>query len=542
MAAEECALGIDFGTESARALAVRLSDGAELGAASAEYPHGVMDRALPGGGRLGPDFALQHPGDYLEAMERAVKAALAGARLGGNSVKGIGVDFTACTPLPVGPDGVPLCLMPEFEAEPHAYVKLWKHHGALEEAAELNRVFAGADWLARYGGAINLEWILPKLLETWRRAPRVLQTAGRFIEASDWVVWRLVGREVRGSCAAGYKGTWLGSGYPPADLLARVDRALPGLVERLLGKSFIPAGRPAGGLTPEWARRLGLAAGTPVSAPAIDAHAAVPGCGVGEPGRMVVILGTSACHMLLSEKEVLVPGIQGVVRDGILPGFFGYEAGQAAVGDLFAWFAKYALPAEYAAQAEERGIPALALMEQKAAALPPGSTGLVALDWWNGNRSILIDPRLSGLVVGLTMNTRPEHLFRALLEAAACGTRVILDHFEAHGLPVAEVVATGGIAEKNPLFLQTLADVTGRAFHVARTGQACALGAAVFGAAAARRFPSVAEAARTMAGSVRASFHPGAEARPACERLYAFYRELHDHFGRGGTGLMRALR
>ena len=547
MNTRDYALGIDFGTESARALLVRISDGREAASQTYPYPHGVVEGRMPHGAPLPEGFALQHPRDYLEALEETVKAVLRKAGAGPGDVAGIGIDFTACTPLPVLADGTPLCLLPEFAKNPHAWVKLWKHHGALREAEDLNRTFrsAGGEWLARYGGAINLEWIFPKLLETHRKAPEVLEKADRYLEASDWVVWRLTGKEVRGSCAAGYKGCWLGDGYPPREELARVDPRFPALVDRLLGKTFLPAGRPAGGLTAEWARRLGLEEGTPVSAPIIDAHAAVPGCGVGESGRLVLILGTSGCHMMLGEKEILVPGIQGVVRDGILPGFYGYEAGQAALGDLFAWFAKNALPRDYAREAEARSLPPLALMEEKARAVPPGRTGLVALDWWNGNRSILIDPGLKGLILGYRMGTRPEQVFRALLEAAAFGTRVILDHFQDQGLPVKEVVATGGIAGKNALFLEILAHATGRTFHVARTDQACALGAAVFGAAAAgperSGFQGVSQAARAMAGSPRATYEPDPAVKGIYDDLFALYMELHDHFGRGGTDLMKRI-
>ncbi len=540
-------LGLDFGTQSARALLVRIPDGREVGSAVYPYSHGVLDSAMPDGSPLPEGFALQHPGDYLEALEKTVTRVLEESGVPGKDVLGLGIDFTACTPLPVLADGTPLCFLPEFAKEPHAWVKLWKHHGAVREAEDLNRAFqeARAPWPARYGGAVNLEWILPKMLETRRKAPSVLERAHRFLEASDWVVWQLTGKEVRGSCAAGYKGCWLGDGYPPEEELARADPSLPGLVDRLLGKEFLPAGRPAGGLTGEWAARLGLEEGTPVSAPIIDAHAAVPGCGVAEPGRMVIILGTSGCHMMLGTEEILVPGIQGVVWEGILPGFYGYEAGQAALGDLFAWFAKNALPAAYAGEAEKRSLDPLALMEEKARAIPPGKSGLVALDWWNGNRSILIDPELRGLVVGFHMGTRPENLFRALLEAAAFGTRVILDHFQAQGLPVKDVVTTGGIAGKNSLFLQILADATGRSFHVARTDQACALGAAVCGAAAAGPerggFSGVVAAARALAGEPRATFHPDPSARDAYEKVFSLYMELHDHFGRGGTDLMKRI-
>ncbi len=540
-------IGLDFGTESLRAIVVRLPDGEEAGSSVVPYPRGVITEKLPTGEKLPPFFALQDPGDYIQSMEKAVREALSTGGIDGRKVVGIGVDFTACTPLPVLKDGTPLCFLEEFKNEPHAWVKLWKHHGAVEEAALLNRVFKAqnAGWLKKYGGTLNLEWKLPKMLETWKKAPRVLEKAERFIEASDWIVWQLTGKEVRGSCAAGYKGTWLGDGYPPDEQLKEIDPEFPKLVHKLLGHSFLPGGKKAGGLESKWADKLGLETGTPVSAAVIDAHAAVPGCGVGEPGKMVIILGTSACHMLLSKNEVLLPGIQGVVWEGILPGFYGYEAGQAAVGDLFAWFAKNAIPREYYEEASRKGVDILSYMEKKSRSLGPSETKLVVLDWWNGNRSILIDPELSGLIVGLNMNTKPEHIFTAMVQAAAFGTRVILEHFEKHGLEIKEVITTGGIAEKNQLFLETLANATGKTFHVAGRSQACAYGAAVFGAAAAGEektgFKDVTSAAKALGGSYKKSYHADNTLKERYEKLFDAYMELHDHFGRGGTDLMKRL-
>jgi L-ribulokinase len=539
---ERLSLGLDFGTESVRALLLDLADGRERAVAAEPFPHGVMDEVLAASGaQLPPHFALQHPRDYLEAAGRATRRALESAGVDASAVIGIGIDFTACTPLPLDRHGEPLCFDPAFEREPHAYVKLWKHHGAIPEAERMNRVARerGESFLARYGGTLSSEWLLPKLLEILRAAPQVAQAAARFVEASDWLVERWTGQRIRGACAAGYKGLVDAQGaHPSSAYLAAVDPRLPSELARLVpGEPLVPAGVAAGVLGERGASELGLRRGTPVAGPIIDAHAAVPGCGVGRAGTLVAILGTSACHMLLGEREVLVPGIQGVVRDGILPGYFGYEAGQAGFGDLFGWFVERLLGRDGSAFAE---------LEQRAAALPPGRHGLLALDWWNGNRSILIDPELSGLIVGLELSTTREQIYAALIEAAAFGTRRILENFEEHGLRCDEVRACGGIAVRSPFVVQTLADVTARTWTVIDAPETCARGAALSGAVAAGRerggFSSMAAALQALPEPASRRVTPRAEARAIYDSLYALWRELHDHFGVRAKHLMHALR
>ncbi|MBL8901368.1 MAG: ribulokinase [Planctomycetes bacterium] len=539
---ERLSLGLDFGTESVRALLLDLVDGRERAVASEPFAHGVMDEVfLPSGERLPPHFALQHPRDYIEAAGRATRRALESAGVDPSAVLGIGIDFTACTPLPLDRRGEPLCFDPAFEREPHAYVKLWKHHGAIPEAERMNAVARerGESFLARYGGTLSSEWLLPKLLELLRAAPKVAAAAARFVESSDWLVERWTGQRLRGACAAGYKGLVDAEGeHPSSSYLAAVDPRLPSELARLVpADPLVPAGVEAGVLGERGAAELGLRRGIPVSGPIIDAHAAVPGCGVGRAGTLVAILGTSACHMLLGEREVAVTGIQGVVQDGILPGFFGYEAGQAGFGDLFGWFVERLLGREDAAFAD---------LERRASALPAGRHGLLALDWWNGNRSILIDPELSGLIVGLDLSTTREQIYAALVEAAAFGTRRILENFEQHGLRCDEVRACGGIAVRSPFVVQTLADITARTWTVIEAPETCARGAALCGAVAAGSarggFDSMAAALRSLPEPPQRRVTPRVETRAIYDQLYALWRELHDHFGLRAKHLMHALR
>ncbi len=531
------ALGLDFGSESARALLVDVVTGEPAGRGAAAYEHGVMEDELAGGGpSLPPDFALQVPGDYLDALAAATSDALASAGAAEQDVVGIGVDFTACTILPVNKRLVPLCDAEEFRREPHAFVKLWKHHGANAEAAAINDLARATNqpWLARYGGTTSSEWLLAKAWETLKRAPKVFDAATRFVEASDWVVAQLTGVFARGACAAGYKGLWhRRDGPPPPEFLRRLDPRLAGFFDPERGKArgeVVAAGTRVGGLTREWARRLRLQEGLAVSAPIIDAHAAVPGAGVTKGGSLVAILGTSACHMLLFEREVVVPGIQGVVEDGILPGWFGYEAGQAAFGDTFDWFVEKLLGTPPSDRAHVH-----AELSRKAAKLPAGKSGLLVLDWWNGNRSILVDPRLTGLIVGLTRATRPEEIYRALIEGAAFSTRRIVENFVEHGVPIDELLACGGVAEKNELVLQLLADVTGRRVVRVGSSEVCALGAAIFGAVAAgapRGHATVSAAIEAMAARERSDVLPRTGETKMYELLYRRFERLHDHFGR----------
>jgi L-ribulokinase len=544
-------IGIDFGTESARALVVDTRDGAVRGTGVSPYAHGVIDERLPGGqggATLGAEWALQHPGDWLEALTTAVRQALAAAGAPASDVAGLGIDFTACTVLPVRADGTPLALQPHHAASPHAWPKLWKHHASQPQATRVTDVAAaaGTPWLARYGGRISSEWMLPKALQVLEEAPEVFAAADLIVEGGDWVAWQLTGVFARNACAAGYKGLWhKGEGYPDDAYLARLHPDLAGFYRtKGGGQDVVAPGTRIGTLTPEWAARLGLPASTAVGAAIIDAHAGVLGSGAVESGALMLILGTSTCHLLLAGREALVPGIAGVVEDGIVAGQFAYEAGQAAVGDSFAWFVETLLPADVRDEAAARGVSPHEVLAERASPLRPGETGLLALDWWNGNRSTLVDAELSGLLVGATLATRPEHIYRALIESTAFGTRVITEALTGAGLPVTRLVAGGGLT-RNRLLMQIYADVLGQDVEVAGSSQASALGAAMLGAVAAGPgaggHASLEAAAAVMAPMPAETFRPDAAAHATYDTLFGLYQELYDSFGRR-SALMHTLR
>jgi len=546
------AIGVDFGTESGRAVLVDVADGRQVATAVSPYRSGVIDERLPLPDRdvpLAVDWALQDPEDYLRVFKEAVPAVLLQSAVDPNEVVGVGIDFTACTMLPVKGDGTPLCLIPELRANPHAWVKLWKHHAAQPEADRINEVAraTGQPWLDRYGGRISSEWFFSKALQILDEAPEVYAAADRLIEAADWVVWRLTGTETRSSCTAGYKAMWSKrDGFPDASYFAALDPRLGSVIDEKMQRDVRSIGERAGGISGEAAAWTGLLPGTAVAVANVDAHVAVPAATVVEPGRMVMSMGTSTCHIVLSEDEHAVPGMCGYVEDGVIPGFFGYEAGQSCVGDHFSWFVEHAVPGAYQDEARARGLDLHVLLQEKAARLRVGQSGLLALDWWNGNRSVLVDAELGGLLIGATLATVPEEIYRALVEATAYGTRVIIETFEAHGVPIREIVACGGLAEKSPLIMQIYADVTGRPFRLSASDQTPALGSAMFGAvaagAAAGGYDTIQEAATAMARLKDRVYQPIAENVAVYELLYREYIRLHDYFGRGENDVMKTLR
>jgi L-ribulokinase len=545
------AIGVDFGSESGRAVVVDVADGRQLATAVWPYSNGVIDERLPieQDVPLQPDWALQDPEDYLRVFRETVPAVLRQAGIDAGDVIGLGIDFTACTMMPTLADGTPLAALPEHRANPHAWVKLWKHHAAQPEADRINETAerTGQAWLPKYGGKISSEWFFSKALQILDEAPEIYQRADRLIEAADWVIWRLTGVETRNATTAGYKALWSkGEGFPDRSYFEALDPRLADVVDAKMSRVISATGDRAGGLTAEAAGWTGLPAGTAVAVANVDAHVSVPAATVTEPGRMVMIMGTSTCHMVLGEEEHLVPGICGYVEDGIIPGYFGYEAGQSCVGDHFAWFTEHAVPESYQVEARRRGLDIHALLQEQAGLLAPGESGLLALDWWNGNRSVLVDAELGGMLVGATLATTAPEIYRALIEATAFGTRVIMEALAANGVPVNEVIACGGLADKSPLIMQIYADVTGRPFRLSASDQTPALGSAMFGAvaagAAAGGYASIEDAARAMARLKEQTYEPNPEATAVYDVLYREYVRLHDYFGRGENNVMKTLR
>jgi L-ribulokinase len=537
-------VGVDFGTLSGRALVVRVRDGAEMGTAAHEYAHGVMDAVLASSGEpLPADWALQDPEDYRDVLRHAVPAAVEAAGVDPVRIVGIGTDFTACTVLPALADGTPLCQLPELAARPHAYPKLWKHHASQPQADKINELAhdRGESWIARYGGKISAEWEFAKALQLLEEDPDTFHRADRWIEAADWIIWQLTARETRNACTAGYKGIFQDGRYPSRDYLGALNPAFEDFAATKLSRSVSPLGGRAGSLTAQAAGWTGLPAGIAVAVGNVDAHVTAPAADAIAPGQMVAIMGTSTCHVMNGSRLAEVAGMCGVVDGGIVAGLYGYEAGQSGVGDIFTWFADHGVPPRYHDEARRRGITLHELLTAEAAGQPAGAHGLLALDWLSGNRSVLVDHHLSGALVGLTLATRPPDVYRALLEATAFGTRVIIEAFESSGLPVTELVIAGGLM-RNRLLMQIYADVTRRSLSMIGSEQGPALGAALHAAVAAGAYPDVRAAAAAMGSKLAAVVVPDAANAGVYDQLYADYVLLHDYFGRGVGGVMHRLR
>ncbi|GAA5162482.1 ribulokinase [Pseudonocardia eucalypti] len=537
-------VGVDFGTLSGRAVVVRVRDGAELGSAVTAYRHGVLDRELPTGGRaLPPDWALQVPSDYREVLRTAVPAALAEAGADPSDVVGIGTDFTACTMLPTTADGTPLCELAEFADEPHAYVKLWRHHAAQPQADRVNELarLRSEPWLARYGGLISSEWEFAKGLQLLQEAPAVYAAMRHWVEAADWIVWQLTGRYVRNACSAGYKGILQDGDYPSAEFCRELDPGFEQFVAAKLRHPLGQLGERAGRLCARAAGWTGLPEGIAVAVGNVDAHVTAAAARAVRPGSMVAIMGTSTCHVVNGVEPRQVPGMCGVVDGGIVPGLWGYEAGQSGVGDIFGWFVEHGVPAAYHDTARERGISTHELLTELAAGQRVGQHGLLALDWHSGNRSVLVDHELSGVVVGQTLATRAEDTYRALLEATAFGTRTIIEAFRGAGVPVTELIVAGGLLT-NRLLMQIYADVTNLPLSTIGSAQGPALGSAIHAAVAAGAYPDIRAAAAAMGSLGPTVYRPIPANASAYDQVYADYTALHDYFGRGANDVMHRLK
>jgi L-ribulokinase len=543
-------IGIDFGTESGRAVLVDVATGRELTSAVYKYSHGVIDDRLPESNKKLPhDWALQDPDDYLRALKHTIPACLKAANVKPVQVVGLAIDFTACTMLPTLADGTPLCRIKKWRANPHAWVKLWKHHAAQPQADKINATARKMKqaWLARYGGKISSEWFFSKALQILEEAPAVYAAADRLIEAADWVIWQLTGRETRNNCTAGYKAIWeKREGFPPKAFFRALDKRFENVVDEKMMREISPIGAKAGELTAAFAKQIGLLPGTAVAVANVDAHVAVPAVTVVEPGRLVMIMGTSICHMVLGTQRHIVEGMCGYVEDGIIPGFLGYEAGQSGAGDILAWFVENCVPGKYDTAAKKQKLDIHGYLEKLAAQYQVGEAGVLCLDWFNGNRSVLVDADLTGLMVGMNITTPPQAIYRGLIESIAFGTNKIIENFAGSGVPIRELVACGGMAVKNKLLMQIFADVTGRTIKVGKSDQAGALGSAMFAAVAAGKeaggYDTIFHAAKKMAHLRDTVYRPNRKNHQAYKKLYREYETVHDYFGRGANPVMKRMK
>ena len=536
-------VGIDFGTLSARCIVADAYSGEELSEATFSYPHKVMDKELPSGKRLAPDSAYQHPQDYLDALGTVVKDAVAKANVRPDEIAAMGIDFTSCTVLAIDENGTPICFLPEFENNEHAYVKLWKHHTAQKEADDITELAKarGEKWINMYGGKVSSEWLFPKILETLRKAPEVYLATDRFIEAADWLSLVLTGEETHAVAFANYKALYTEQGYPDNAFLTALDPRLDGIVGTKVSERIRKISETAGSLNSRGAALTGLLVGTPLALPIIDAHSALPALGISSDGEMVMILGTSSCHILNSVDGAFIEGVLGYAKDSVFEGVYTYEAAQAAVGDSFDWFVSNYVPARYFEEANARGMNIHALLREKASRLGAGESGLLALDWLNGNRSVLNRSDLSGMILGLDLGTRPEEIYRAIIESTAYGARMILENYERGGIKIKRVCAAGGIAQKDKMMMQIYADVLGRDIEIAGATQAAALGSAINATVAAGIYENITDASKKLGRKSIATYTPNPDSQRIYDSLYAEYKTLHDLFGRN-SDLMRKLK
>ncbi len=531
------AIGVDYGTNSVRALVVDVQDGREVATCVYDYPSGEAGILLDRGD---PNLARQNPADYIEGFYRCVKGALQAAEkqrgFTAENVVGIGVDTTGSTPIPVDREGLPLALQGAMKKNLSAHAWLWKDHTSYAEAAEITGRAAGSSdgYLAKCGGSYSSEWYWSKILHCKRVAPSVFAAAYSWVELADFIPGFITGNldpdtMPRGICAAGHKAMYheQWGGLPSKSFLKSVDPGLASVRDHYAAPA-LSSDRKAGDLTAEVARKVGLPAGIAVAVGAFDAHMGAVGAGI-KPGTLVKIIGTSTCDMMVAPMDSPlpdIPGLCGIVPGSIIPGMYGLEAGQSAVGDIFNWFVRHLTPAEYTAQGDPH-----VNLTKAAERLKPGESGLLALDWNNGNRTILVDPLLTGLLVGQTLHTSAPEVYRALVEATAFGALTIINRFEQYGVKVKEVVNCGGIAEKNAFVMQIYADVTGRPMKISRSAQTCALGAAIFGAVVGGAYKSVEQAQRKMTGTKSDYYRPNKAAVRVYSELYGLYRTAHDAFG-----------
>ena len=536
-------LGMDFGTLSGRALVVDALTGDILGESVFQYPHGVMDSELPGGTKLKSKSALQHPEDYIITMQNIILDACLKAGITPIDIEGVGIDFTGCTMLPIDREAQPMCFYDEFASDPNAYVKLWKDHSSTSQAERITRIAKerGEEWLKSYSGKISSEWMMPKILQTLEDSPLLYSRTDRFIEAGDWITLLLTGNETHGVSFAGLKAMWGDQGYPADDFFSAVDQRLSGIVGTKLSENVYASENMAGRVNEIGSQLTGLRVGIPVAIAILDGHAAMPALGITDDEQMMLIVGTSGALIVNSSQLHEVDGICGYTGGAIFKDRYTYEAGQSSLGDGFDRFVHGFVPEAYTAEAREQGVSIHKYLREKAERIPAGKSGLLVLDWFNGNRSVLADQDLSGAIVGLTLSTRPEQIYRAIIEAAAFSTRMIVDTFEDGGVKVGDIYASGGIALKDEMMMQIYADVLRRNIHVSSAKQAAALGSAIYAATVAGIYENIFDAINVMSADIYRTYTPIEENSRAYDKMFEEYRILHDYFGRGGNDVMKRI-
>lgn len=543
-------IGLDYGTLSGRAALIRCRDGHQEAVSVKNYTHGVMDEFLPDSTKKLPTgFALQYPRDYLEVLEYTIPELLKISGIHKEDIIGLGIDFTSCTMLPVDENDIPLCLKSEWENHPHSYVKLWKHHGAQKQADQINEILleTGMSKDPRFGKKVSSELMIPKILETFQQDRPLYETTFAFTEAGDWLTKILTDSSKRSCSMAGYKAWWLPEkGYPDDTIFKLMDPDFPSVVHDKLPGEICGIGEKIGCLTEKWANRLGLMPGIAVASSVIDSHAGVPGSGICRNDQMMMVLGTSSVMIALSETPYSKAGICGAFKGGIVPGYYALESGLAAVGDMLGWFTDHCVPASYTCEAAQKEIQIHELLTQKASLLKPGQSGLLALDWWNGNKTPYVDGNLSGIILGLTLNTKPEEIYRAFIESTAFGTRMIVELFEQSGIQINEIIASGGITNKNPLFMQIYADVLGKTIKLADSDQTAALGSAIYAALAAGKgnggYDSYEEAVSSMSKQKNFIYQPCMENKGTYDKLYTLYCSAGRQFHDSELNILHALR
>ena len=550
-------IGVDFGTLSARAVLVDVKDGRAICDSVFEYTHGVMDKVLAKTNEPLPhSFALQDAADYIEAFRNTVVDILCRSDVCTDDIIGVSVDFTSCTLLPVNKDAVPLSFDEKYSSNPHAYVKLWKHHAAQPYADRFNEIASvhAPEILARFGGKMSPEWLFPKVMEVLDKAPEIYDAADYFIEGGDFITWLLTGKQTRGYTFAAYKSAFHHElGYPKKDFLSLLDERLTDIAETKLNAPMVFTGESAGEVSPLSRERFGVSPDSPwlpsgiaVACPQPDGHTVAAALNASHDGDMFFILGTSACFMLISNEYKLIPGICGVAKDGLYPGFAAYESGLCCFGDHFDWAVKNICPAKYSEEARSLSLSDIAYISKKAESVAPGANGVIALNWFNGNRNPLADYFLSGAFIGMTLATKPEDLFRALVEANAFGTRLIIENFEKHGIPVGNITAAGGITFKSPFIMQVLADVLGKEIRTSSQLHSSSLAGAIYAAVAAGEkaggYDKLCDACAAMSDPCPTVYKPDPKAHEIYNKLYDEYCGLVDYFGKGDNEIMRRLR